>query len=43
MGIMTPFQVADSAGQLRATLLTFNETNQCTDIQRICIDPDHRF
>lgn len=43
MGIMTPFQVAESVGQLRATLLTFDEKNQCTEIQRICIDPDHHF
>lgn len=41
MGIMTPFQIAESEGQLRATLLTFNDQNQCTQIQRICIDPNH--
>ena len=41
MGILTPFQIAESEGQLRATLLTFNDQNQCTGIQRICIDPDH--
>lgn len=41
MGILTPFQIAESDGQLRATLLKFNDQNQCIDIQRICIDPDH--
>lgn len=41
MGIMTPFQIAESEGQLCATLLKFNEKNQCTHIQRICIDPNH--
>lgn len=41
MGIMTPFQIAESEGQLRATLLMFNDRNECTDIQRICIDPNH--
>ena len=41
MGIMTPFQIAESEGQLCATLLMFNEKNQCTHIQRICIDPNH--
>lgn len=40
-GMMTPFQIAESQGQLRATLLKFNEKNQCIQIQRICIDPDH--
>ncbi len=42
-GLMTPFQVADSEGQLLATLLTFNEQNQCKKIERICIDPFHPF
>ena len=41
MGIMTPFQVAEGMGQFRATLLSFNQNNECTHIQRICIDPDH--
>ena len=41
MGIMTPFQVAEGKGQFRATLLSFNQNNECTHIQRICIDPDH--
>ena len=41
MGSMPPFQIAESEGQLRATLLTFNDQNQCTQIQRICIDPNH--
>jgi metallophosphoesterase (TIGR00282 family) len=42
-GVMTPFLVAESVGQLRATLLTFNDQNQCIQIERICIDPDHSF
>lgn len=42
-GVMTPFQVAQSQGQLRATLLRFNQQFQCVDIQRICIDPMHTF
>jgi len=41
MGIMTPFQVAEGMGQFRATLLSFNQDNECTHIERICIDPDH--
>lgn len=40
-GIMTPFLPADSEGQLRATLLRFNQANQCESIERICIDPYH--
>lgn len=40
-GLMSPFKVADSEGQLQATLLSFNDNNECTQIKRICIDPDH--
>ena len=40
-GLMSPFKVAESEGQLRATLLSFNDNNECTQIKRICIDPDH--
>ncbi len=39
-GLMTPFRVADSEGQLHATLLKF-EDNQVVSIERIQIDPDH--
>lgn len=42
-GMMTPFVVAESEGQFRATLLTFNQENQCTQIKRICIDPAHPY
>lgn len=42
-GLMTPFQIAESEGQLCATFLKFNQDNQCTDIERICIDPSHPF
>jgi len=42
-GLMTPFQIASSEGQLLGTLLTFDHQNQCTNIQRICIDPRHPF
>lgn len=42
-GLMTPFQIAESEGQLCATVLKFNQDNQCTDIERICIDPSHPF
>lgn len=42
-GLMTPFQVADSEGQFLGTLLTFDKDNQCTKIERICIDPAHHF
>lgn len=42
-GVMTPFQVADSEGQLCATLLVFDKDNHCQNIQRICIDPAHPF
>ena len=38
---MSPFTIAEGEGQLRATLLTFNDNNQCTQIKRICVDPDH--
>ena len=40
-GLMSPFTIAEGEGQLRATLLTFNDNNQCTQIKRICVDPDH--
>lgn len=40
-GLMTPFIPAESDGQLSATLLQFNDQNQCIQIQRICIDPYH--
>ena len=40
-GLMSPFKVAESEGQLRATLLSFNDNSECTQIKRICIDPDH--
>ena len=40
-GLMGPFKIAESEGQLRATLLSFNDNNECINIQRICIDPDH--
>ncbi|MBS5113347.1 MAG: TIGR00282 family metallophosphoesterase [Coprobacillus cateniformis] len=42
-GVMTPFVVAESEGQFHATLLTFNQENQCTQIKRICIDPAHPY
>lgn len=41
-GLMSPFVIAEGEGQLRATLLRF-ENNKCIDIERICIDPDHPF
>ncbi len=42
-GIMTPFRIAEGEGQLNATLLTIDDqTNQCIDIERICIDPFHK-
>ena len=40
-GLMTPFTIAKGEGQLCATLLTFNDNNQCEQIERICIDPFH--
>ena len=42
-GLMTPFIVAESEGQLLGTLLTFDDQNKCTSIERICIDPAHPF
>ena len=42
-GLMTPFTIATGEGQLSATLLSFDENHQCTQIQRICIDPFHSF
>ena len=42
-GLMTPFQIADSEGQLLGTLLMFNQQNQCISIERIRIDPQHPF
>lgn len=36
-GLMTPFKVADSEGQLHATLLRFNEKNECISIERIFV------
>lgn len=42
-GLMTPFTVASGAGQLSATLLTFDDENCCQKIERICIDPFHPF
>lgn len=42
-GLMTPFTVAEGEGQLNAVLLKINDQNECEDIQRICIDPCHRF
>lgn len=41
-GLMSPFTIAQGEGQLRATLLKF-ENNKCIDILRICIDPSHPF
>lgn len=41
-GLMSPFTIAQGEGQLRATLLKF-ENNKCIDIRRICIDPSHPF
>ena len=41
-GLVTPFVIPESDGQLRATLLTFDNNNNCTGIQRICIDPFHK-
>lgn len=41
-GLMSPFVIAEGEGQLRATLLKF-DNNQCVGIERICIDPDHPF
>lgn len=40
-GLVTPFVIPESKGQLCATLLSFDNHNQCTSIQRICIDPFH--
>ena len=40
-GLMSPFTIAEGAGQLRATLLSFDDNNQCIGIKRICVDPDH--
>ena len=40
-GLVTPFVIPESKGQLCATLLSFDNNNQCTSIQRICIDPFH--
>lgn len=42
-GLMTPFTVAEGEGQLRATLLQFDKTYHCVNIERICIDPVHPF
>ncbi len=42
-GLMTPFTVAQGQGQFLATLLQFDEKNQCIGIERICIDPAHPF
>lgn len=42
-GLMTPFQVAEGEGQFLATLLEFDQHNQCKKIERICIDPLHPF
>jgi hypothetical protein len=42
-GLMSPFTVAQGEGQLCATLLTFNDDNECINIERICINPDHPF
>lgn len=39
-GLMSPFTIAKGEGQLRATLLKFDQ-NQCKEIKRICIDPTH--
>ncbi len=41
-GLMTPFSPAEGQGQLNATLLCFDNLNQCSSIQRICIDPYHK-
>ena len=41
-GLMTPFVIPESAGQLHATLLSFNNNNECESIERICIDPFHK-
>lgn len=40
-GLMTPFQPAEGEGQFLATLLCFNQNNECKKIERICIDPYH--
>ena len=40
-GLMTPFQPAEGEGQFLATLLCFDQENQCEKIERICIDPYH--
>lgn len=42
-GIMTPFTVSESAGQLCATLLKVNKQGKCEHIERILINPDHKF
>lgn len=42
-GLMSPFKPAQGEGQLRATLLSFDDYNHCTSIKRIAIDPDHPF
>ena len=41
-GLLGQFVIAEGEGQLNATLLSFNESFQCTSIQRICIDPFHK-
>ncbi len=41
-GLMTPFVIPESEGQLHATLLSFNNNNECESIERICIDPFHK-
>lgn len=42
-GLMTQFVPASGEGQLLATLLKFDEQNQCYHIERIQIDPNHKF
>lgn len=42
-GLMTPFTVAESEGQLSAVVLRFNKNNVCESIKRIRIDPTHPF
>lgn len=42
-GLMSPFKIADGEGQFCATLLSFDNNNNCNQIKRICINPDHPF
>ncbi len=41
-GLMGQFIVADGEGQFSGTVLTFDDQNHCTSIERVCIDPYHK-